>query len=51
MASIEKDILSGHFLSLPYTKQGKDKKQNINITASELFAKYADHRLEERELS
>ena len=50
MASIEKNILSGHFDPTPYTKQGKDKKQNINITASELFAKYAAHRLEDREL-
>jgi integrase len=51
MASIEKDILSGHFDPAPYTKQGKAKKQNIDITASELFAKYAAHRLENWELS
>jgi integrase len=50
-ASIEKNILSGHFNPTPYTKQGKDKKQNIKITASELFAKYAAHRLEDRELT
>jgi len=51
MASIEKDILSGHFDPTLYTKRGKDKKKNINITASELFAKYAVHRMNERELS
>jgi Arm DNA-binding domain len=46
MASIEKDILSGHFDLRPYTNQGKVKKQNINLIASELFTKYASHRLE-----
>jgi integrase len=51
MASIEKDILSGHFDPSLYTKQGKAKKQNIDITASELFAKYAAHRLDNWELS
>ena len=35
-ASIEKDILSGHFDPTPYTQQGKVKKQNIDLTASEL---------------
>ncbi len=51
MASIEKDILSGHFDPTLYTQEGKAKKQNIDITASELFAKYAAHRLEQRGLS
>ncbi|WP_310412226.1 site-specific integrase [Chamaesiphon sp. OTE_8_metabat_110] len=51
MASIEKDILSGHFDPTPYTDRGKAKKQNIDLTASELFAKYAAHRMEGRELS
>lgn len=51
MASIERDILSGHFDPTPYTQQGKVKTQNINITASELFAKYAEHRMDGYELS
>jgi hypothetical protein len=52
MASIEKDILlSGHFDLIPYTNQGKVKKQNINLIASELFTKYASHRLENWDLS
>jgi integrase len=51
MTSIEKDILSGHFDPAPYTNQGKVKKQNIDITASELFAKYAAHRLDHWDLS
>jgi hypothetical protein len=50
MASIEKDIL-GHFDLIPYTNQGKVKKQNINLIASELFTKYAAHRLENWDLS
>ncbi len=52
MASIEKDIiLSGHFDPTPYTQKGKTTKQNIDITASELFAKYAAARMEDFELS
>ena len=51
MASIEKDILSGHFDPTPYTERGKVKKQNIDITASELFDRYAAHRMENWELS
>jgi integrase len=51
MASIEKDILSGHFDPAPYTNQGKVKKQNIDLTASELFAKYAKHRVDNYKLS
>jgi hypothetical protein len=50
MASIKKDILSGHFDLRPYTNQGKVKKQNINLIASELFTKYAAHRLENWDL-
>jgi hypothetical protein len=50
MASIEKDILSGHFNLIPYTNQGKVKNQNIDLTASELFTKYAAHRLENWDL-
>jgi hypothetical protein len=46
MASIANDIVSGRFNPSIYTRQCKVKKQNINITASELFAKYAAHRLE-----
>jgi integrase len=49
--SIEKDILSGHFNPTPYTQKGKITKQNIDITASELFDKYAANRLESRGLS
>jgi Arm DNA-binding domain len=51
MASIEKDILSGHFDLIPYTNQGKVKKQNINLIAGELFTNYASHRLENWDLS
>jgi integrase len=51
MASIEGDILSGHFDPTPYTKVGKLKKRNIKLTAAELFDRYALARLEEHELS
>lgn len=51
MASIEKDILSGHFDPKPYTQQGKVKKQNTDITASQLFDSYATHRVENWGLS
>ena len=51
MASIEKDILSGHFDPKPYIQQGKVKKQNIDLTASELFDQYAAHRLVNWDLS
>lgn len=51
MALIERDILSGHFYPTPYIQQGKVTKQNIDLTASELFTKYAAHRLENWELS
>jgi integrase len=50
-ASIERDILSGHFDPTPYTKQGRLKKQNIDISASELFVKYAEQRVESRQLA
>ena len=51
MASIERDIVSGHFDPKPYTQQDKVKKQNVDLTASELFDKYAAHRLENWDLS
>ena len=51
MAAIENDIAKERFDPSIYTQEGKVKKQNIDITASELFAKYAAHRLEDRELS
>jgi integrase len=51
MASIERDILSGHFDPTPYTQKGKVTKQNIDITASELFDRYAAYRMENFELS
>ncbi len=51
MASIEKDILSGHFDPTPYTQKGKVTKQNIDITASQLFDRYGAYRLENFELS
>ncbi|WP_310484106.1 hypothetical protein [Chamaesiphon sp. VAR_48_metabat_403] len=51
MAAIENDIVSKRFDPTIYTQEGKVKKQNIDITASELFAKYAAHRMEGRELS
>lgn len=50
MASIERDILSGHFDRTPYTQKGKVTKQNIDITASELFDRYAAYRIENFEL-
>jgi integrase len=51
MLSIKKDVLSGHFDPTPYTSQGKVKKQNIDITAAQLFDKYTAHRLEHWDLS
>jgi len=51
LASIERDILSGHFDPTPYTQKGKVTKQNIDITASQLFDRYAAYRLENFELS
>jgi predicted KAP-like P-loop ATPase len=51
MASIESDIISGHFDPTPYTKVGKVKKQNIKLTAVELFDRYAAVRIADHELS
>jgi hypothetical protein len=52
MASIEKDIMCGRFDPSLYSQKGKDRKQAINtLTAVSLFAKYAEHRMLERELS
>jgi integrase len=51
LTSIERDILSGHFDPTPYTQKGKVTKQNIDITASELFDRYAAYRMENFELS
>jgi integrase len=52
MASIEKDIMCGRFDPSLYSQKGKDLKQAIDtLTAVSLFAKYAEHRMLERELS
>jgi integrase len=50
MKAIRNDIDKERFNPSIYTQKGKVKKQNIKITASELFAKYAAQRLENREL-
>ncbi|WP_310422889.1 tyrosine-type recombinase/integrase [Chamaesiphon sp. VAR_48_metabat_135_sub] len=52
MASIEKDIMCGRFDPSIYSQKGKDLKQAIDtLTAVSLFAKYAEYRMLERELS
>ena len=51
MLSIEGDIDKERFDPSIYTQEGKVKKQNIDITASELFDRYAVHRIENWELS
>lgn len=51
MAAIENDIAKERFDPTIYTQAGKVKKQCIDITASELFANYAKHRMEDYELS
>ena len=50
MGSIADDIAKERFKPAAYTQAGKVKKQNIDITASELFAKYAEQRVENRQL-
>jgi integrase len=51
MGSIEEDIAKERFNPAAYTQAGKVKKQNIDITASKLFDRYAEYRLENFELS
>ena len=51
MAAIENDIAKERFDPTLYTQACKVKKQSIDITASELFSKYAAHRMEDYELS
>jgi integrase len=52
MASIEKDIMCGRFDPSIYSQKGKDLKQAIDtLAAVSLFAKYAEYRMLERELS
>ncbi|PSB57748.1 tyrosine-type recombinase/integrase [Chamaesiphon polymorphus] len=52
MASIEKDIMCGRFDPSTYTQAGKAKKQEIaTLAANDLFAKYAEHRMSDYDLS
>ena len=50
MGAIADDIAKERFNPAAYTQAGKVKKQNIDITASELFAKYAEQRVENHQL-